>query len=387
MKVWGKFLIIMLLSVLIASVSVAAGNKENFSTTPNTYKGKVWRIGYYEGGEYIDYQKIFTETVRSLMKLGWIETTVIPPQKGEQTKDLWNWLATNTTSKYIRIVKDAHYSAHWDDTLRQKTVSEIINRLNSRHDIDLMIGMGTWAGKDLANETHQTPTMVLSASDAVASGIIKSAEDSGYDHVHACVDPFRYERQVRVFHDIVGFKNLGVAYENTVEGRSYAAVEIIEKVAQERDFKIARCFTKSDIADTGLAEGSVKDCFGKLVQNADAIYVTVQGGVSLKSIPDLVRIANSHGIPTFSQSGSEEVRYGFLMSISQAGFKYIGKFHAETLGKVFNGATPRQLNQVFEEPKKIAINLKTARAVGFDPPIDVLGAADEIYEEIESPKQ
>ena len=385
MKVWGKFLILMLLSVLIASVSVAAGDKENFSTTPNTYKGKVWRIGYYEGGEYIDYQKIFTETVRSLMKLGWIETTVIPPQKGEQTKDLWNWLATNTTSKYIRIVKDAHYSAHWDDTLRQKTVSEIINRLNSKHDIDLMIGMGTWAGKDLANETHQTPTMVLSASDAVASGIIKSAEDSGYDHVHACVDPFRYERQVRVFHDIVGFKKLGVAYEDSFEGKSYAAVEIIEKVAAERDFKIVKCFTKSDIADTGLAEQSVKDCFGNLAQNADAIYVTVQGGVSLKSIPDLVRIANSHGIPTFSQSGSEEVKYGFLMSISQAGFKYVGQFHAETWGKVFNGATPRQLNQIFEEPKKIAINLKTAKAAGFDPPIDVLGAADEIYEEIVIP--
>ncbi|MBW2704876.1 MAG: ABC transporter substrate-binding protein [Deltaproteobacteria bacterium] len=385
MKVWGKFLILMLLSVLIASVSVAAGDKETFSTTPKTYKGKVWRIGYYEGGEYIDYQKIFTETVRGLMRLGWIETTVIPPQKGEQTKDLWNWLATNAISKYIRIVKDAHYSARWDDKLRQKTVSEIINRLNSRHDIDLMIGMGTWAGKDLANETHQIPTMVLSASDAVASGIIKSAEDSGYDHVHACVDPFRYERQVRVFHDIVGFKKLGVAYEDSVEGKSYAAVEIIEKVAAERDFKIVKCFTKSDIADTGLAEQSVKDCFGNLSQNADAIYVTVQGGVSLKSIPDLVRIANSHGIPTFSQSGSEEVKYGFLMSISQAGFKYVGQFQAETLGKVFNGATPRQLNQIFEEPKKIAINLKTAKAVGFDPPIDVLGAADEIYEEIVIP--
>jgi ABC-type uncharacterized transport system substrate-binding protein len=239
--------------------------------------------------------------------------------------------------------------------------------LDDYHDIDLIIGMGTWAGKDLANETHQTPTIVLSASDAVASGIIKSAADSGYDHVHACVDPFRYERQVRVFHDIVGFKKLGVAYEDSVEGKSYAAVDIIEKVAAERDFKIVKCFTKSDIADTGLAEQSVKDCFGNLAQNADAIYVTVQGGVSLKSIPDLVRIANSHEIPTFSQSGSEEVKYGFLMSISQAGFKYVGQFHAETLGKVFNGATPRQLNQIFEEPKKIAINLKTAKAVGHEP--------------------
>jgi hypothetical protein len=43
------------------------------------------------------------------------------------------------------------------------------------------------------------------------------------------------------------------------------------------------------------------------------------------------------------------------------------------------------LDQVFEEPKKISINLKTAVAIGYDPPVDVLGAADEIFEDIESP--
>ena len=37
--------------------------------------------------------------------------------------------------------------------------------------------------------------------------IIRSVEDSGLDHVHARVDPWRYERQVRVFHNIIGFKN------------------------------------------------------------------------------------------------------------------------------------------------------------------------------------
>ena len=385
MKDLGKFLVLLLVSVLVAHAPVAAGDKENFSTTPKTNNGQKWRIGYYEGGEYIDYQKIFSETVKGLMKLGWIETTKIPIQKGEQTKDLWNWLTTNTKSKYIRFVKDAHYSANWDDQLRKKTVSEIIKRLNRKQDIDLMIAMGTWAGKDLSNETHQTPTMVLSASDAVASGIIKSVDDSGYDHIHACVDPYRYERQILVFHDIVEFKKLGVAYEDTIEGRSYAAIDIIEKVGKEQGFEIVKCFTKSDIADSELAEESVEKCFRKLAQKVDAIYVTVQGGVSLKNIPELVKIANSHGIPTFSQSGSEEVKYGFLMSISQAGFKYVGQFEAETMGKVLNGESPRQLNQIFEEPKKIAINLKTAKTVGFDPPIDVLGAADEIYEEIVKP--
>jgi len=181
----------------------------------------------------------------------------------------------------------------------------------------------------------------------------------------------------------VGFKKMGICYEDTEAGRSYAAVEKVEKVAKERGFEIIRAFTKSDVADTKLAEESVKKAFADLARKCDAIYVTVQGGVNYRTIPALVEIANSRQIPTFSQSGSEEVKYGFLASISQAGFKYIGEYHAETISKIFNGAKPRQLPQLFKEPPKIAINLKTAEIIGFVPPVDILLAADEIYRDIE----
>ena len=42
--------------------------------------------------------------------------------------------------------------------------------------------------------------------------------------------------------------------------------------------------------------------------------MTVQGGVNSRSIPKLVEFTSEKGIPTFSQSGSEEVRFGFLVS-------------------------------------------------------------------------
>ena len=48
------------------------------------------------------------------------------------------------------------------------------------------------------------------------------------------------------------------------------------------------------------------------------------------------------------------------MSLSQASYKYVGEFNAKTIAKTFNGAKPRELGQLFEEPPKIAINLKTA---------------------------
>jgi len=272
--------------------------------------------------------------------------------------------------------------------LRKKISDEVISRLNQKKDIDLIIASGTWAGMDLANDKHKIPTVVVSASDPLKAGIIKSIEDSGFDHVHARVAPFRYERQVQIFHDIVGFRKLGLVYENTDTGKVYAAIERVERIAKERGFEIVRCYSESDIPDQSLAMESVRKCFRELGEKkVGAIYVTVQNGVNRENIPELVKITNFHKIPTFSQSGSEEVKYGFFMSLAKASFKPNGIFHAKTLAKIFNGATPRQLDQIFESPPKIAINLRTAGIIGFDPPMEILGIADEIYQEIETPDQ
>lgn len=378
--------IIVLLAILCLPFAGICAAKADFPTTPvHKTDGAKWRIAYYEGGEYIDYQKILTETIKGLMKLGWIEPMEIPAQKGEQTAQLWDWLNKHARSDYLEFVSDGHYTANWDDAVRIKTAADLMKRLVEKKDIDLLIAMGTWAGKDFANDRHDTPTMVVSASDPISAGIIKSVEDSGFDHVHAQVDPFRYERQIRIFHEIVNFKKLGVAFEDSVNGRSYAAIDVIQKVAKERGFEIVECHTQSDIADTSVAEASVVNCFKELAGKVDAIYVTVQGGVNKRSIPQLVSIANEHKVPTFSQSGSEEVKYGFFLSLSQAGFRYIGEFHAETFAKVFNGAKPNQIGQLFQEPPKLAINLMTAEIIGFDPPMVILGASDEIFRDISAP--
>ncbi len=369
-----------------AAAVAAAGGERIFSTTPRTNDGRRWRIAYYEGGPNGTYYLNLHATIAGLMQLGWLPEQPLPDVRERDTRSLWEWLVTHAKSPFIEFVDDGFYSADWNEGVRDTTREEVISRLNGRNDIDLVIAMGTWAGKDLATPRHSTPTVVMSTSDPIGSGIIKSAEDSGLAHVHARVDPGRYERQVRVFHDIIHFKRLGIAYENSNVGRTYAAIDTVEKVARERGFEVVRCFTQSDTADRSVASKSVVECFKYLATNADAIYVTVQGGVNGESIPELVRIANEHRIPTFSQLGSEEVRNGFLLSISRAGgFRPVGLFLAATMAKVFNGAAPHDLPQVFEDTPNIAINLKTAEMVGFYLYADVLAAADEIYRDISLP--
>lgn len=81
-------------------------------------------------------------------------------------------------------------------------------------------------------------------------------------------------------------------------------------------------------------------------------------------------------------AGSEFVKHDALLSTAHAGFSCVARFHAETIARIFNDAKPRNLAQVWNAPPKIAINLKTAEIIGFDPPFDILAAADEIFDQI-----
>ena len=108
----------------------------------------------------------------------------------------------------------------------------------------------------------------------------------------------------------------------------------------------------------------------------------LQRGVNLKNLPRLLRPIMKYNLPTFSQGGSDEVKHGLLLSVAQAGFRYVGRFHAETIAKVFNGAKPRDLHQVFDDPPLFALNVEVARLIGFDPPVELLVSANEIYLDI-----
>lgn len=380
---WMFCLVLLLVPAL--AVNAIASEHDEYPTTPTAKPdGSKWRIGYLEGGPYSQYPATLIATVKGLADLGWLAPMDFPRDfDPENASELWLYLAENVKSEYIEFVPDAFWSANWDESPpREALREEVLQRLHGG-DIDLMIAMGTWAGQDLATSDVTTPTVVLSSSDPLGSAIVKNADDSGWDHLHARLDPTRYLRQVRLFHDIINFQKLGIVYEDTVTGRTYAALDDVKEVAAERGFEVVPCTTSLDV-HSGEAFRNLLTCHEDLAPAVDAVYLTENNGMQLARFPELLAPFFEHDVPTFSMAGSDEVRHGVLLSIAQAGFKYVGDFHARTIAKILNGASPRKLTQVFEAPPKIAINLKTAERIGFDPPVDILLAADEIYENIET---
>ena len=383
----GLFALFTLICCVFAFSAMAAKD-DGLPTTPRDNKGKKWRIGYLQGGDYNSYQQSLAAIVQGLMRLGWIQEAELPKATSDkEVATLWLWLSTEAKSNYLQFVADAKYDAGFDKEKRPKLKEELLQRLNTKKDIDLMLAMGTWAGQDLSGNSHKVPTIVGSTTDPIASGIIKSAEDSGYDQIHAKIDPDRHRLQVRLFHDIFKFNKLGIAYEESKEGRGFSAIDDVYQVAETRKFVVEKCLVPFNGVSQAEAEAGIVKCYKDLANKVEAVYIVRHPGVNLANMPKILEPLVAKKIPTFTQGLSDEVKHGALLSISLADFSYIGDFYAKTIAKIFNGAKPRNLTQTFQNPPKIAINLKTAQMIGYDPSVDIVGAADEIFTDIAPPPQ
>ena len=374
-----------LLAASIVLISLVLSDALAAQTTPTLNNGQKWRLGYLEGGPYVNYQGSLRSTIQSLISMGWIEQSDIPQSTDlEDTRALWTWLSTKAQSRYLEFTEDRYWSSEWKKDKRAQNTAWIRERLHTARDIDLFMSMGTWAGQDMISISDKVAVIVMSCSDPVKANIVKSAKDSGKDNVHAWCDPTKGERRLRLFHDILGFKRLGVVYENTQEGRIYASLSAIEQISEERGFEVVTC----EALETGLSveqcQDNVAACIQKIAGQIDALAISDHRGLHPKYFPGLIDPLLKKNVPVFTAvRGPTLVSRGVLMGIAREDYLPLGDFYAETIAGVFNGAKPRDLNQIFKEPLKLAINLEAARILGYDIPPNVRAIADILYEKID----
>ncbi|MBP6705874.1 MAG: hypothetical protein KA134_01165 [Achromobacter sp.] len=341
--------------------------------------GRRWRIGYVQSGDYQEYPRTLAALVQGLRQLGWLSIGEIPA--GLDGRQTWNYIAEHARSDTLSFVRDAWWQpGDFDASARPAMRQAIQDRLTRQGDVDLMIAMGTWAGQDMAAIGPPVPTVVGSASDPVGAGIVASAADSGRENLHARVEPERYEQQIRLFNSIVPFRTLGVVYEDTAEGRGYAALDALRRVAGERGFRVVPCQARTSGVGAPQAQLNVLTCYKRLAATVEAMYVTVSSGLTADITRRLAALLRTRRIPSFAMLGAEEVQNGLLLSMARADYASVGRFHAAIIARILRGESPRRISQLWREPARIAVNFKTMRLIGFDPPMELLLAADDIFE-------
>lgn len=380
--------IILLFSLLLLPLPLTAINGVNKEQTPeNQIPVTKYRVAYCETEPWINYAGTLYGLIKGLEKAGWItDTSGLNYQEGQlDTKAMWEWLSTGNVSHQLEFVRDGHYSL---SNMSEADQEALISRLQQQNDIDLVISMGTAAGVLLASDRHSVPVMVFSTSNAVRSGIIKSEEDSGSDHIWAHMDARVYKRQMTVFYDLFNFKHLGMVYENSSLGRVYAAVDDAEDLAREYGFEITAMPIVEPVneADQERYYRDLLSIHRQLAEKVDALYLTM-APIDPARLSELLQPFYEKKIPVFSQLGTEEVMAGALISVARADFSGVGEFGANNMIKILQGTSPRKLPQVHENIPHIALNMEVARKIGYKAPFEILLVADEIYQSINKAAQ
>ncbi len=338
------------------------------------------RIIYVEAGPLDEYRQTLQGLAHTLRQMDHI--TAQPPIMNEEggAHALWLWLGKHSNGD-LNFLEDGFYSARWDDRALDEVRQAVQKRLETRGDVDVILALGTRAGKIMAGLPTNASVIVASATDAVESGIVRSVEDSGKDNLAALVSPWRFRRQVEFFHSIFPFRRLGVVYEDTPTGRNVVGLQEIESAAEHIGVELVRCRTPLHADDSGIVADNVVACHKKLVEEkADAVYLTVNVAMTPEQTRRTLAPLIQAGLPTFAQSGINIVKSGALVSFVDDSVEE-GHAAARLLLGVLDGVRPRTLSQLFQGSSLLAINLRTATHLGWNPSLEVLLSVDEFYDE------
>jgi putative ABC transport system substrate-binding protein len=118
--------------------------------------------------------------------------------------------------------------------------------------------------------------------------------------------------------------------------------------------------------------------FRFLAQSSPDMLLVLSSAHFTKSAPHIARLAIQQHLPTMFTFKSYVEAGGFM----SYGVDYVAMHRqiVPLIGKILSGARPADIP--VEQPTKfeLVINLKTARALGFEIPVTLLGRADEVIE-------
>ncbi|MCT4621747.1 MAG: hypothetical protein N4A62_20465 [Marinisporobacter sp.] len=367
---------------MIPSTALAKSAIDGRDLTPAKINGDKFKIGYIESAEFVNYPASFYYLLKGLEEIKWIKNIDhIPFQIGQKvTKPMWSYLANKEVSSSLEFVEDFHYTLEY---MNEEDKEAMRNRIE-KNEVDLLIVLGTAAGKLVSNINTDTPRMIFSVTDAVKVGISENYERSNKPNIWAHTDPERFERQLKAFYDLFKFKNIGIVMENSNRAKAFTPLEEIKKLADEFGIKLTVKYVDMPINsnDYDRYKEDLKNAYNEISNEVDAFYITV-AAIDYHWLEETLDPFYKKNIPVFSQLGGKEVAYGALMSINVSSFKEIGQFGARRIVQVLKGEKPEELTQKFVSTPQIDINLEVARKIEYPVSFNLLLVADQVYLKIE----
>ena len=237
--------------------------------------------------------------------------------------------------------------------------------------VDLILTRGTPASLAAKAATRTIPIVTTAASGPVSTGLVASVARPGGNVTG--FDPFASELSAKrlelIKETLPAARKIGSLLDisNSVNQLNQKEMETAaqSRGIEYRRFNVARA---DDIAPAFDAAVKLR---------LDALTVSIDGIMSA-NLKSIVQLAAMHRVPTIYAS-PEFVDAGGLMSYA-VDYRHLYARAAIYVDKILKGVKPGDLP--IEQPAKfeLAVNLKTAKALGLTIPQSVLLRADRVIE-------
>ncbi len=261
----------------------------------------------------------------------------------------------------------------------KKLLGKMTDALQKRKDIDLIFSLGTLTTKEIIDKVKETPIVFTAVGAPERSGIVTNWKSSGVNYT-GVETPDYVSLGIRLIHNLIDFKKLGIIGISTAPSHK-GAIEQVGNLSKELGIEmVADYFDIRDKDGKKYSSGQIKkniaDALNRVLPKVDVFYVVTSKtfDINFDVFKDLFLEHKiiSVGDPIYIQKG-------IVMGIGRD-YKVFGGQAADYAVKILNGTDPSTLPMDVGTKLTIELNLKAAFSAGYSPSVDVLGAADQIYE-------
>jgi len=237
---------------------------------------------------------------------------------------------------------------------------------------DVILADGNVTTQSLMQQGRAIPVLVFASLDPVGVGLARSVARPG-GNVTGLMwsEPTLAAKIVSLLHESVPrARRLAVIYDPGVPGiQAYVEADRTAAVAlgmEMRDYHVRSAKDLTNVLESLSMSGT------------DAIKAALSGHFSGGELPIVLDYALGKKIPVVSVS-SIAAQLGALLAYSPSNSERIARISGQ-LDNILRGAKPAEMPFEFPTRLELAINLRTAKALGITVPSSVLMRADHLIE-------
>lgn len=297
-----------------------------FATEVSAQPAKVFRLGYFEGGEYPIHYQLREEFHRQLQ--------LILPQ-----------------DYAFVFVPEGYRSAGW----KRDSSRVMARQLAQLESIDMVVAVGPWVVEDLLEAGFSKPILAMHQFDPVAQGLVGPDGRPVAPNLTVHVRPGKIEDDFQALNSLMKVKRLGVLYfPSGSEGKEVIAT--MNSLGKEIGFEV---ITAEGFDNYGTY--AFFKAYKQLDKEIDALYLPPLWGMDANKVEAFFKMAAQDRIPTFTYGPKELVAAGALGSNSAFSIVAEARYNAVKASRIMQGELPGNLPIEFRARVALALNEQTAR--------------------------